>query len=217
MNVLAVNGSPRKHWNTAILLGHALEGAKSAGARAELVHVYDITFKGCLSCFACKELGGKSYGRCAVKDALTPLLDLAAAADVLILGSPVYFGAETGQMRTFLERLLFPSSTYTPEGTSLFPRRIPTALLYTMNAQDRDVPARGYDAVFERTRSTMARIFGVCEVLLATDTLQFDDYSKYLSTRFDPAAKAKRRAEVFPQDCAKARALGERLAAPKAG
>ena len=29
MNVLAINGSPRKKWNTATLLGKALEGAAS--------------------------------------------------------------------------------------------------------------------------------------------------------------------------------------------
>ena len=60
-------------------------------------------------------------------------------------------------------------------------------------------------------QATLARIFGSCELLLATDTLQFDDYDKYLSTVWDAAAKAKRREEVFPLDCAKARELGARL------
>lgn len=32
-------------------------------------------------------------------DALTPLLDKAAQADVLLLGSPIYFGTESGLMR----------------------------------------------------------------------------------------------------------------------
>ncbi len=27
MNILAVNGSPRRHWNTEIILDHALAGA----------------------------------------------------------------------------------------------------------------------------------------------------------------------------------------------
>ena len=31
MKVIAVNGSPRKKWNTATLLGKALEGARQAG------------------------------------------------------------------------------------------------------------------------------------------------------------------------------------------
>jgi len=32
MKVIAINGSPRKKWNTATLLGHALEGAALKGA-----------------------------------------------------------------------------------------------------------------------------------------------------------------------------------------
>ena len=43
-NVIAINGSPRKKWNTAMLLEKALEGAKSKGADTELVHLYDLQF-----------------------------------------------------------------------------------------------------------------------------------------------------------------------------
>ncbi|MDR2137612.1 MAG: flavodoxin family protein, partial [Synergistaceae bacterium] len=72
--VIAVNGSPRKTWNTATLLRHATEGAASKGAETKLVHLYDIDFKGCVSCFACKRKEGKSRG-CALNDGLKPLLD----------------------------------------------------------------------------------------------------------------------------------------------
>ena len=54
MKFLAINGSPRKQWNTATLLNKALEGASSEGAGAELIHLYDLNFKGCTSCFECK-------------------------------------------------------------------------------------------------------------------------------------------------------------------
>ena len=54
MNILAINGSPRKSGNTATLLNKALEGAASQGAKTELFHLYDLNFKGCISCFACK-------------------------------------------------------------------------------------------------------------------------------------------------------------------
>ncbi len=97
MKVIAVNGSPRKHWNTATLLKAALEGAAGQGADTELIHLYDLDFKGCTSCFACKLRGGKSYGKCAVRDALTPVLQKAEEADALILGTPVYFGGTTGR------------------------------------------------------------------------------------------------------------------------
>jgi hypothetical protein len=47
---------------------------------------------------------------------------------------------------------------------------------------------------------------------LCTDTLQFSNYDKYESERFDKEAKAKRHAEVFPQECKRAFELGIRLA-----
>ena len=217
MNILAINGSPRKKWNTAMLLGSALEGAAAAGATTKLVHLYDYDYKGCISCFECKRLGGKNYGRCAVKDDLKPLLEEAAAADALIFGTPVYFGAETGEMRSFMERMLFPYLTYTPGYASIFPRKIPTALIYDMNVPESDMVERQYDSFLERGRGFMERTFGGCEVLTANDTLQFDDYAKYLCTVWDADAKAKRRKDIFPQDLAKAYALGQRLAAQGAG
>lgn len=213
MQAIAVNGSPRKKWNTATLLQHALEGAAEQGAQTELVHLYDLAFKGCVSCFACKEIGGRNYGQCAVRDELQPLLQKVAAADVLLLGTPVYFGSETGEMRSFLERLLFPYLTYTPGYASIFPRKLQVGLVYTMNVAEKDLAARNYDKSFGATQGYLGRIFGHCELLLSTDTCQFSDYSKYLATAWDPAAKQQRQAEVFPRDCQRAFALGEELTA----
>lgn len=36
MKVIGINGSRRKHWNTATLVEKALEGAVSAGAKTEM-------------------------------------------------------------------------------------------------------------------------------------------------------------------------------------
>jgi multimeric flavodoxin WrbA len=103
-NVIAFNGSPRKNWNTATLLQKALEGASSERAETELIHLYDINFKGCTSCFACKVIGAKSYGRCAVKDEITPIFKrIEEKADAIILGSPIYFGMVTGEMKSFMD------------------------------------------------------------------------------------------------------------------
>jgi multimeric flavodoxin WrbA len=49
MNVFAINESPRKDGNTAMLLQSAARGAKSVGASTEIVHLYDLNFKGCIS------------------------------------------------------------------------------------------------------------------------------------------------------------------------
>ena len=69
--VLAVNGSPRRKGNTAELLRRILEGAQSAGAATELVNLYDLDFKGCISCFSCKRKD-RPHGVCAMKDDLSP-------------------------------------------------------------------------------------------------------------------------------------------------
>ena len=47
MKLLAVNGSPRKTWNTAQLLQQVVAGARAQGADAELVHLRDLKYTGC--------------------------------------------------------------------------------------------------------------------------------------------------------------------------
>jgi multimeric flavodoxin WrbA len=212
MKVMAINGSPRKTWNTATLLKKALQGAASQGAETELSHLYDLRFTGCTSCFACKIRGGKSYGRCAVKDGLAPILKKVEAADALILGSPIYFGNVSGEMRSFLERLLFPYFTYTDPPQSLFPKKIPTGFIYTMNVTAEIMKEWGYEQVFGQNQRLLQMVFGTSESLCSYDTLQFKDYAKVVADRFDAEKKAKRRQEVFPLDCEKAMAMGARFA-----
>lgn len=212
--VIAFNGSPRKQWNTATLLDSALQGAAEAGADTELVHLYDVDFKGCVSCFACKTRANARTGRCFYRDGLTPALELVKDADALVFGSPIYLGAETGEMRSFLERLVFPYITYTESHESVFPRRIPVGLIYTMNVPEEAV-AGGVFPIgqhLELMENFLGRTFGSAESLYCCDTLQFDDYGKMYAPVFDAAAKARRREEVFPHDCARARDLGRRLA-----
>ena len=213
MKILAVNGSPRENWNTAVLLRKALEGATSQGAETEFIHLYDLNFKGCQSCFSCKMIGGKSYGKCARKDDITSILERVRDADGIILGSPVYLGAVTGAMRSFLERLVFPYLVYDGAST-LFPKKINTGFIYTMNMTDTALQSGrlGVDKHVSATEMFLKRIFGASESLLVTDTYQFDDYSKVFAPQFNAEQKAKRRREVFPLDCQKAFEMGVRFA-----
>jgi multimeric flavodoxin WrbA len=212
MKIIAVNGSPRKEWNTATLLKSALEGAASQGAATELIHLYDLKYKGCNSCFACKEKGGKSYGRCVVKDDLKPIFKRVEEADAVILGSPIYIGSITGEMQSFLERLVFPFLPYTDPPASLFPKKIRTGFLYTMGLPEDMMNEVGYKQRFAATERMLTRIFGSSEMLLCFDTYQFKDYSKVVATRFNPEHKLERRKKVFPIDCRKAFEMGARFA-----
>lgn len=211
MKVIAVNGSPRKKWNTASLLKKSLEGAATTGAETELVHLYDLDFKGCTSCFACKMKGSPSYGSCAMDDDLTPVLKKIEKTDALVIGSPVYFGDVTGELRSFMERLCFPYLAYRKTNRSIFPGKLKTAFIYTMNLNEEAMQKRGYEKFINDNERLFKMLFGHCESQCVLDTLQFHDYSKYVSDIFDPEQKARKHREQFPEDLEKSFELGKRL------
>jgi len=212
MKVVAINGSPRKKWNTATLLMKSLEGAKSAGAEVELFHLYDLTYKGCTSCLLCKRKDYKNPGLCAMKDALTTVLKKIESCDVLILGSPIYIGNVTGEMRSFLERLLFPPLTYTPGYGSVYKGKVSSAFIYSMGVPEETMRKTNYVGIFDAFKNRLTMLGGTSEYMTANDTFQFDDYSQYVATMFDPEHKAKVKSEQFPKDCRKALEIGARLA-----
>lgn len=213
MQVIGINGSPRKEWNTATLVRSALEGAASVGAQTRLVHLYDLDYKGCTSCFLCKRKGNHCNGLCAMRDDLREVLEAVVyEADVLVLGSPIYFGDVTGETRSFLERLLFPNISYDEFGRSDFPRQVASGLVFTMNCPERYVKDVHYDILFDQHLRLMGILKGPSELLTCHETWQFSDYSVMKAALFDVEAKAKRRAEQFPVDCRRAFDMGARLA-----
>ncbi|MBQ6599152.1 MAG: flavodoxin family protein, partial [Lentisphaeria bacterium] len=123
MKIIAVNGSPRKNWNTDTLLRNVLDGAASAGAETEMVCLYDLNFKGCRSCMACKLKKEPRPNRCIVRDDLTGVLDRVHQADAVVLGSPIYFSEVTGEMRSFFERFLFQYLNYDDYSKPLSPAK----------------------------------------------------------------------------------------------
>ena len=207
MKVLALNGSARKDWNTAKMLEAALDGAKSVGAEVKMVNLFDLNYKGCHGCSACKLLGGKFYGACAQQDDLTEILEEAKNADVLLLGSPMYFGDVTGMMRNFIERFLFPTLTYSKDMHRLYTKKVKVGLVYTYNA-----PAETYTQYMQGQCAIFNGMIGPCEYVFASETLQFTDYSKYDADMFDPKQRWDRHENVFPEDCKNAYEMGKRLA-----
>lgn len=214
IKALFVNGSPRKRNNTSKLLESAMQGARDAGAEVELVNLYDIDFKGCKSCFACQLKNAKTGGVCALKDDLRTVLEHAHEADVIVIGSPVYFHYPTGEVRSFLERLNFPNFTYEYDAQGNRVRPIDpknTAMIFTMNVNEATFDDWGYRMILGKCAETMRANFGKCEELYVFDTYQFNDYSRYANTMFDEEVKRRHRDEQFPKDLNKTYELGKRL------
>lgn len=213
MNVISINGSPRKDFNTAVLLEHATRGAESVGATTETIHLCDLRYSGCMSCFACKRKHDAGSGICAIQDELSPVLEKVMACDVLLLGSPIYFSDVTGMMRSFMERVLFMNMTYDDPLRPAPGKHISTAFIYTMN-----LPKEGEHygtPIFEQNSKVFGILGGSTEYLASFDTYQFDDYEKYAAGVFNVENKKRVRAEIWPLDCQKAYEIGVRLASSK--
>lgn len=209
MKAIAVNGSPRKGWNTDLLLQSALKGAADTGADVEMIHLSDLTFTGCKSCFACKLKSAESC-KCFLKDDLSPVLDKILSADVVFFGTPIYFGEITSQMHALIERLSFILMTYDDYSKKLFHGKVNCGCFYTMN-----VPQTGYETMYA---DRMKKSFGVLQKLNGSvmeyaccDTLQFSDYSRYQAASFNEAHKRQMREEQFPKDLEAAYQIAQKL------
>jgi len=219
MSVLALNGSPRENGSTAALLKKALEGAASRGAEVELIHLNRLSMKGCQGCFSCKIVGGKSLGKCVVKDDMTPLYNKMERANAVILGSPIYFSTVTAQAKLFIDRLFAYFSYNDRASPSLFPHKIHSGLIITQGAEDADF----YSKHVSTNLYIFEKLFGASEALLSVDAPHVDDYSRISADAFSKIhegaresvvdRKMRHREEVFPRDCEKAFAMGERFAA----
>ena len=85
-------------------------------------------------------------------------------------------------------------------------------MIYTMGMPESRLQEAGLMQRFNVYEMSMKHLFGESESLIVTDTYQFDDYSKYVSSLFDADKKARRREEEFPKDCQKAYDMGVRFA-----
>ncbi|MBO6181555.1 flavodoxin family protein [bacterium] len=211
--IYGINGSPRrKNWNTYSLLESALKGAESDGAETELINLYDYTYKGCISCLACKRKNNQTNGICAYKDDLTPIFEKLKEADGIIFGTPVYYLTVTGQFKSFLERLCFPLNRYLKDDSRVLDKIIPTGIIYSMNFNEEQAKEYKIPQVLFSNKYALSLAYGDFEDLWVYDTYQFSDYSKYDCDVFDPNHKLKQKEEHFPIDLQNAYELGKRIA-----
>lgn len=206
--IIIIDGGPRKNMNTAKLLQRFAEGAKSANNDTEVktIRLYDLDYKGCMSCMAYK-LKGKASNICRFKDALPPVLEEIAQADGLVLGSPIYFGDVTGQMHTFLERLSFPWLSYNDYSLTA-PKRMPVVLVETMNG----TPERNNSNHFGSMEWCITTALGEPQRIVGYNTCQVAKYDRYELGGFSEEAKHAWRDAHWEEDLQKAFEAGRQMA-----
>ena len=137
MEFYLINGGPRKKYNTTKLLNNVYNGINDelivndvSEFNINTLRLYDLDYKGCKSCFHCKKIGGKYYGECPIKDDLKELLPKIHGSDAVVFATPIYFGGITGELKSFLERLMFSKLVYGKESLA---SKKPNAIIYSMN------------------------------------------------------------------------------------
>ena len=205
---MIIDGGPRKNFNTASMLQKFAEGAMSVSNQIEVktVRLYGLDYKGCMSCMACK-IKGKASNVCKFKDALTPVLEEIAQADCLVLGSPIYFGDVTAQMRAFLERLAFPWLSYNDYSMTA-PKRMPVVLMETMNGLPDRNNSNGYGSMEYCIKAAL----GEPERLIAYNTYQVKNYERFELASFSEEAKRQWRDEHWELNLQQAFDAGKRMA-----
>lgn len=103
MNVLIVNGSPRRQGNVSRMLGAMKSEAESRGMQVSLLNITDLSVRPCTGCMACR----KSLACVLPDDDAQQTLRLIQKCDVLIIGAPCYWGNMPGQLKVLFDRLVY--------------------------------------------------------------------------------------------------------------
>ena len=206
--IIIIDGGPRKNFNTASMLQKFAEGAMSVSSDIEVktVRLYDLDYKGCMSCMACK-IKDKASNVCKFKDSLTSILEEIAQADGLVLGSPIYFGQITGQMQAFLERLAFPWLSYNDYSLTA-PKKMLVVLMETMNGLPDNNNSQGYGSL----EYCITNALGEPEHINAYNTYQVKSYDRFELASFSEEAKRQYREAHWEQDLQKAYDAGKQMA-----
>ena len=102
MKVIAFNGSARLDGNTSILIRTVLGELETEGIETELIQMGPKSLQGCIACYKCFKTKNE---RCAVdNDDLNDYLEKMVEAQGMVLGSPVYWGDVTSNMKSLIDR-----------------------------------------------------------------------------------------------------------------
>jgi multimeric flavodoxin WrbA len=100
--IIALNGSPNKDGNTAFLLREALKAIEHEGVETKLFQIPEAIAQAkhpfCICCST------PCSGACFKGTILEEMYQELRLADGLILGSPVYFGTVSAQMKAFWDK-----------------------------------------------------------------------------------------------------------------
>ena len=110
MNLLIINGSPRKKGLISQMLRVFHEQAIATGVEVTEVYANDLQIKPCMGCMACR-----SKRHCVLpEDDAQRVLALIQQADAIVIGAPCYWGNIPGQLKLLFDRIVYGMMRDTP-------------------------------------------------------------------------------------------------------
>ena len=110
MNLLIINGSPRKKGLISQMLRVFHEQAIASGIEVTEVYANDLQIKPCMGCMACR-----SKRHCVLpEDDAQRVLALIQQADAIVIGAPCYWGNIPGQLKLLFDRIVYGMMRDTP-------------------------------------------------------------------------------------------------------
>lgn len=108
MKMLAFNGSPNKEGNTFHAINLVAAELAKEGIETEIIQVGNQKIQGCIACNKC--IKNKNEQCVLPGDEVNQWIQKMKQADGILLGSPVYFSAISGAMKSFLDRAFYVTS-----------------------------------------------------------------------------------------------------------
>ena len=100
--IVGINGSPIKDGNTAYLLNKAMEQVEAMGGLTHLIQAGEIMNQ--FPVPFCTNCSTPCRGACVLNSPLYEAQQLLREADGIIVGSPVYFGTVSAQLKAFWDK-----------------------------------------------------------------------------------------------------------------
>ena len=215
MKIYALNGGPRKNRNTDKMLKSFISGVQSVekNAEVEIIYLFDYVYKGCQSCFLCKKKQGDTYGKCCYPDVMKDILEDMGKSDGIVCATPIYFHNISGQLRIFLERLFFQYHSFEKDETSIAPKKIYSAMIYTMNVTREQMQYSDYRRNLSLTEHYFEYTFhSYPDVIYAFNTLLMEDYSHHELSIWNVDYKKAYQKQYFKEDLQSAFESGVKMA-----
>lgn len=163
MKIIGICGSPRKKSSSSHLVKTIVDSASENGHNGIVYEIRNLNIDPCKACDYCEE--GKG---CKLDDAMTDIYDEIYDSDIIVVGSPIYYGEVSSQTKKLIDRLY--QFTMNPN-QSLKDKKV--IQIYTQGEKDSDI----YKTYFDYQKQFTYGVHGMSVIarIIAAGIMTLDD------------------------------------------